>query len=423
MNTTTIYLFSEDQKLKSWTDLFCKNLSMISTQFFGANESIDVVKFDGKLTASSKHVFLLTDSVSSKPSEIGNTNNNIYQVHLSPVSFKNIPDFLHQAPVFEFYDVDLVNNESSWSNLDVSTGNSWEKLLDFTKSIFNIYKKDKQTIYLAKASANQVSNRNFLKRDLLNQGFNVVPVIPLNDTSDAILEKQINALLKDVALSIHVYGNDIMADSIHNIEVVEFQNKVCSKNEDNNLQRLIWLPAGVRLDKENNEYISVLRKDLELLKGAEFVEAPLELFKSLIYQKIERMSAQDEQSKHGLYFIYDNQENKDIKQIKAEIKKHKLDVLVVNNLDEHPLTNHKNNLTNSDGIIIYYDGSNSNWIENILNDIIKTPKYRNNKKINSIGIVSNSNLTLKPELESYKLEKIDITSKNQLETFIQNINK
>ena len=419
--SATIYLLSEDQKLKDWTELFKNNLSMIFNQFFASKEPIEVQSFDGKLSNAGNHIFLLTGNEKFPKLEVAHEN--LYQIHLAPIKYSSIPDYLHQAPMFEFYDVDMVTNESTWTDLDVSAGNSWEKLLDITKNIFNIYTKDKETIYLAKSSLNQSSNRDLLKRDLLNQGFNVIPEHPLNDSSTDVFEKQINLFAAQSSISIHTYGNDINQASSENVEIVDFQNKVCSKIENNNLQRFIWLPTNVRLDKVNEEKISILKKDLELLNGAELVEAPLELFKSLIYQKVEKLKNLNKNKKSGLYFIYDNKENQDIKNIKAEIQKNNLDVLMVNNLEDHPLLSHKNNLSNSDGIIIYYDGSNSNWIDNILNDIIKAPKYRNNKEINSIGIVSSSELILKQELESYKLEKIDIADQTQLETFIQNINK
>ena len=420
-NKTTVYLCSDNQQLKDWANLFCENLSMISTQFLGTSEKIDLTLFSGELTTSDKHIFILTANETDDFSAIEKSENNLFQLHLSPTPFNKIPSFLHNAPMFEFYDIDMASNQSVWSNLDVSTGTSWGKLLDFTKSLFDKYKKDKHTIYLAKTSVNQVRNRELLKRDLLNQGYRVIPEIPLNTSNIEVLEQQINSLTNAAELSIHIFGNDMNEVDDKVLEIVEFQNKVAKNNAS--LQRLIWLPTDVRLDKINAEKISVLRKDLELLKGAEFVEAPLELFKSLVYQKIEHISFQNVEKNKALYLIYDNNENQDIKQIKAEIEKNKLGVLVVNNLDEHPLVNHKNNLKNSNGIIIYYDGSNSNWIENILNDIIKAPKYRNNKQINSIGIISNSKLSLKPELESYKLEKIDISNQDQLETFIQNIDK
>ena len=420
-NKTTVYLCSDNQQLKDWANLFCENLSMISTQFLGTSEKIDLTLFSGELTTSDKHIFILTANETDDFSAIEKSENNLFQLHLSPTPFNKIPSFLHNAPMFEFYDIDMTSNQSVWSNLDVSTGTSWGKLLDFTKSLFDKYKKDKHTIYLAKTSVNQVRNRELLKRDLLNQGYRVIPEIPLNTSNIEVLEQQINSLTNAAELSIHIFGNDMNEVDDKVLEIVEFQNKVAKNNAS--LQRLIWLPTDVRLDKINAEKISVLRKDLELLKGAEFVEAPLELFKSLVYQKIEHISFQNVEKNKALYLIYDNNENQDIKQIKAEIEKNKLGVLVVNNLDEHPLVNHKNNLKNSNGIIIYYDGSNSNWIENILNDIIKAPKYRNNKQINSIGIISKSKLSLKPELESYKLEKIDISNQDQLETFIQNIDK
>ena len=143
----------------------------------------------------------------------------------------------------------------------------------------------------------------------------------------------------------------------------------------------------------------------------------------MIYQKLDKISTQKTKSKSGLYFIYDRKNSEEVNQIKAEISKNKLEVLEVSNQEDHPLINHKNNLNNSDGIIIYYDGSNNKWIENILNDIIKAPKYRNNKKTNSIGIVSKTELVLKPELESYQLEKIDLTNQSQLKSFIQKIDK
>ncbi|MDB4534727.1 hypothetical protein N9242_07635, partial [Vicingaceae bacterium] len=303
MSNTTIYISSKDQKLKDWTDLFCKNLSMISTQFFGSNETIEVVSFEGKLSTADKHIFILSDDTTISNIEV--SSNNLFQVHLTPISFNNIPSFLYQAPLFEFFNTDLTHNTSTWIDLDVSTGNSWEKLLDFTKRIFNIYKKDKQIIYLAKTSLNQIANRDLLKRDLLNQGFNVIPEHPLNDSSADILKEQIDTLIKDASLSIHIYGNDSSKELNQDFEIVEFQNKLCAKSANTNLQRLIWLPSDVRLDKENEEKISILRKDLEMLKGAEFVEAPLELFKSLVYQKIENISELNKDKKSGLYLIYD----------------------------------------------------------------------------------------------------------------------
>jgi hypothetical protein len=418
-NSTTIYLFSEDPKLKAWTDLFCKNLSMITAHFFGTKDSIEIKIFNGELTTSDKHIFLLTEDAVQL--NIAHPSQHLFQVHLTPIPFHKIPSFLQEAPLFEFYDTDATNNKHTWSNLETNTGNSWEKLLDFSKRILNIYSRNKQTIYLAKTSAHQKGNRDLLKQDLLTQGFNVIPETPLNDSSAEALEKQVNSFANEAALSIHIYGNDSI-DTTQEIEIVDFQNKIFSKNK--HIQsRLIWLPTDVILDKNNEEKISILRKDLDLLKGAEFVEAPLELFKSLIYQNIETISTQNKNTKNGIYFIYDHKENQDVEKIKAAITKQNLEVLVVDQLDEHPLIHHKKNLAYSNGIIIYYDGSNNNWIENILNDIIKAPKYRNNKQINAIGIVSNSAINLKPELESYKLEQIDITNPTQLETFIQNINK
>lgn len=424
-NSTTIYIFSEDKELKDWADLFAKNLALICNQLLKSNETIKIESFNGKLSKSNNHVFLLTKESNSKLS-ISDTEkgkSNIFQIHLSPIPFQNIPLFLQEVPVFEFYDTDPISNNSTWSDLNVTTGNIWEKLLDFTKSIFNLYKKDKQTIYLARTSINQNPNRDKLKRDFLNQGYKVIPEAPLNTSSVKDLEKQITSLISDAFLSVHIYGNDSVEDGNQNIELVEFQNKICAKNNTTDFYRLIWLPSDAKLDKENEEKISLLRKDLELLKGAEFVEAPLELFKSLIYQKIDSISSQKKVIKNGLYFIYDNKESKEVQQIKSEIQKNKLNVLEVNNFEDHPLINHKSNLNNSNGVIIYYDGSNNKWIENILNDIIKAPKYRNNKKSNAIGIVSNSDLILKPELKSYKLEKIDIADQSQLKSFIQNINK
>lgn len=416
-------MFSEESALKKWADLFANNLSLISNQIFNVKSDVKIEVFNGKLSAAQKHIFILSDKSNNNKVSLAIDKASTYQVHLSPIEYHNIPDFLADVPAFSFYNFDAIKNNSSWSNLDVGTSNSWEKLLDFSKNIHNIYKKDKQTIYLAATSVDQNSNRDKLKQDLLNKGFIVLPEYPLNSTDPNALEKQILSYTKEASLSIHIYGNDTKTYSDQEIDLVDFQNKICAKNEESNLHRLIWLPSNARLNKENQERISLLRKDLELLKGAEFVEAPLEPFKSLTYQKIDTISSVKASKRDGLYLIYDNDKNSDIAKIKAEIETNQFSILEVDNKSDNPLVNHKSNLKNSNGIIIYYDGSNNNWIESILNDIIKTPKFRNNKKINSIGIISNSQLTLKPELETYNLEKIDLSNQSQLKTFIQNINK
>jgi hypothetical protein len=422
-NNITIYLLSEEEQLKNWAQLFSSTISLISNQIFNTKGEVTIEQFNGSLTSAESHIFLLTENTSTLSSKVAIDNANTYQVHLTPIEYKNIPSFLHNSPVFEFYDFDALNDKATWSNLDVSTGQSWERLLDFSKNIHKIYKKDKSTIYLAHTSPDQNANRDQLKRDLLNNGYNVVPETPLNNTDLNTLENQVTEYLKGASLSIHTYGNDTSDHSEDKLELIDSQNKICAKNNTSNFHRLIWLPTNARLNKENQEKISLLRKDLELLKGAEFVEAPLELFKSLTYQKIERISDNDNSNLNGLYLIYDGGMSNTVTEIKSEIENSQFNVLEVDNKGNNPLINHKTNLRNSDGIIIYYDGSNNNWIESILNDIIKTPKYRNHKNVNSIGIISNSELTFKPELESYNLMKIDLSDKSQLKTFIQNINK
>ncbi len=423
-NTTTIYLLSEDPKLKKWADLFAKNLELICVQFLNTKASFTLQSFNGKLSDATNHVFLLDDlNVDYSTLKLADANSSICQIHLNRISYKNLPSFLQNVSVFEFYESDPISLETNWSDLTSGSGNLWEKLLDFTKSIFGLYAQDRETIYLSITSVNQIANRDKLKRDLLNQGFQILPNNPLDNSNIGELEKKIETLIKDASLSVHIYGNDKTIDSNLEAELVDLQNKICAKNNSKNFNRLIWLPSDVRLDKANNEKISLLRKDLELLKGAEFVEAPLELFKSLIYQKIESSSAKNKLDQKGLYFIYDNTKDKEVNRIKSELEKTNLNVLEVDNFGNNPLINHKKNLNNSKGIIIYFDGHNDKWIESILNDIIKAPKYRNNKKINSIGVISNSDLKLKPELASYQLDQIKLDNQTQLDSFIQKIDK
>ncbi len=272
----------------------------------------------------------------------------------------------------------------------------WLKFLDISykikEALYHINKnseENKQNIYVAQTSKDQNRNRKILIRELEHLGYNVLPQESF--PSDLIsYSEMVHENIKNSILSIHILGNNYTPIN-KNIEIsgVELQNDIFIEVAEEliiqkkNVHRLVWIPPNLKLKSEKQKlYIESFKRNIELLRNTEIIQAPVEVFKNIIENKIiglnsvkEEVSVSENNKANSVYIISNNQDDKNLKEIGQEFSKHKISVLEIAKSQEKIdlLREHYHNLINCDGLLIVYPDDNKQWLNSKLSDILKAP--------------------------------------------------
>jgi hypothetical protein len=278
----------------------------------------------------------------------------------------------------------------------------WLKFLDITYKIeelfYHINKKPEeaqQNIYVAQTSKDQNRNRKIIIRELEHLGYNVLP--HKNFSSDLIsYSDMVHENIKESVLSVHIFGNNYTPIN-KNIEIsgVELQNDIFIEvaeemiSQKKNIHRLVWIPPDLKPKSEKQKlYIESFKRNIELLRNTEIIQAPVEIFKNIIENKIigltsvkEEISISENKKANSVYIISSKEDEKYLKEIEQEFSKNKISVLVNANSQNKIdlLREHYHNLINCDGILIVYPNDNKQWLNSKLSDILKAPGFGRKK--------------------------------------------
>lgn len=321
---------------------------------------------------------------------------NIYNLHLDAKSVSETND-LTCLKAYNFFDeqsgkkLDLTININDISNV------TWLKISDITYEIGKLLKihkpkknPTKDKIYFAETSNDQIFNRNNLIREFKHQGYKIVPDKKLSSSIDEF-SNNVQKLMEESVISIHLIGN-YYAPLLDNIEIskVELQNDIFSEvvsgqgNEKGSIQRLVLIPPNIKPKSEKQKnYIESFKRNIELHKNTEIIQAPLEDFKSIIQKRVDLVFNNDEKkieeisnSKNKrVYIINSDSNNNTVDKLKESFKKQNIDCLETQ-LSKNKIElikQHQRNLIICDGVVIIYSAQNEQWLNSKLSDIIKSP--------------------------------------------------
>lgn len=341
----------------------------------------------------------------------------------------NFP-IISKAKSYKYHPKELDPGDFTNRN-DVKLGTAdtvfWLKLVEISNEIknrvkvargedlsLNLSTNRENYIYLAETSRDQTYRRDLLQIFLKDFGFKIVPDGPLPDDAKSV-EDILNEYREKIFLSIHVIGNEYgsyLKDSTYSI--IDFQVRMMAdfqKNTANNhpgsgtdFERIIWIPPDVKpVDERHILYINQLKRNREIIEGAEMINVPIESLKSIIEEKIkgqadthENKSQSNQKGGKSIYLMYEIQDQERTHQV---IDLFSQKGYVVNSLyhekNEDYLTKfntHKKNLLHSEGIVILYDGENQDWLVNCLKEIIKSPGYGRDEEYDFKILISDNNL-------------------------------
>lgn len=394
---------------EGWVDGFIRHLTVYVSKV--NNQNLEIVPLDSKAKRPSKlengEGLVLIVSGNYLEQKIQNLDaplmadkNSVFKVDLEPISKSKQPKELRTLNEFYFFEtssgdagVERLSNQSVSSNF-------WLKMIDLAfeinQKLFGSTVKSKgepKKIYLAETSYDQVHKRDEIKRELIRYGHVVLPQSPFsNDLTE--LKKEINHCLEQCDLSVHIIGEeygDIPEGSTKSI--VEIQNELSNQhysgktsNELEELHRLIWMPLNVKPKSDQQKlYLDQLKDDIASTTGAEIIQTPLEILKTIIHTRlqmfdaaarVQRAKMRERSAEKLVYVLFDKKDEADIKPILDDIKSKKIQVLLpqFESKQIEFLEKHRESLVQSDGVLLFAN-SNLNWLNSKLNDVIKAPGF------------------------------------------------
>ena len=334
--------------------------------------------------------------------------NRIFKVLTAPVSGELQPEFLINEIGYEFYEINRYSKKSR--TLEIIEGEQpeeklWFKLVDLVYDIQNSLEllvdgeiqeaERKKYIYLAETSFDQSDNRDEIRRELQYLGYHIFPLINLPNDGEKV-ESLVKNYLSRSTLSVHLMGafyGDFLKKSKHSL--IDLQNKIVREyleNSDTGQKRIIWIPTDLKItDQRQSLYLNRLKRD-ESKESTEIIEAPIEVFKTVLRNKLEEMEKPGKiKSKNKkVYLVYENQYKSELLRVYEMLAENNIDILEsdLENMDTGLITTHKQNLVDADAVLIYQGNSNKLWLNSKVQDLVKAPGFGKEKSFSGIGIIT-----------------------------------
>ncbi|HXT22468.1 MAG TPA: hypothetical protein VN923_17075, partial [Thermoanaerobaculia bacterium] len=237
------------------------------------------------------------------------------------------------------------------------------------------------TVYLADTSADLKEERESLRRDLLRNGYRVLPDRPLPLVAGE-LAGYVEEQLAESALSVHLVGRGygVVPDGDAR-SVVAIQHDLATQRQG--LPRLIWLPPGLAIDDERQRaFVEHLRTAPGVHAAAELLEVPLEDLKSRVHLELERKEQKAEPAATAagnagplrIYVICDQQDLEASRTLEGSLFDHGFEaVLPVFDEDEaQARLEHEESLRTCDAAIVFHGAASELWLRRKLREIQKS---------------------------------------------------
>lgn len=379
----------ENKSVVSFTESFFQDLSKCFSRF-----KATVFLSDKQEVDSDSFVFIflskqdLDDSLFIKSLIPLADASNVSLITLDQINFidKGFP--IHKFKIFQFWDEIKETAELRLFRRGAAENNAyyWEKITDIAIEIVEkdtkLNDKKKGKIFLAQTDNAQSADRDNLKRDLEELGYEVLPnrLLSLEYSECAA---QIEQQLLGCKLIIHpiplVYTK-YFADK--QISIVEQQCELSSKiasEKHHGIDRIIWIPSDFDItDEENQIFVEKIQRDQDQSKNTLVLKVTLEELKK-IYRKILSGEYQHK-AENNLPDVYVVADDDDEKRDESIIKSaNNPDVAIKTNFKGITYHQHLNYLANSRVVVINYTSENEQWLTMKVNDIYKSKGMNSSK--------------------------------------------
>ncbi len=431
----------DDQQVKTWAQHFCHHLYIVLQRLF--NEKPTILLHDDLRTRqqlmnedpvdifrkTGVFVTIVTpEDVKSRDylkelanirEAVGNTSGDsqepsrIFKIITSPLSQEEESGFLKDELRYNFFEINRYSKKPvtfALQDNQLPDNKFWSKLVDLAYDIYNTLhelkaqKKPENTgqnnnaIFLAETSFDQQENRDILKRELRHLGYKVLPISTIPGDSEPA-RAAIEECLRQSVVSIHMMGafyGDFVKNSKYSL--IDFQARTVkeyieSKENRHKPYQIIWVPSDLKTtDQRQSLYLKRIKRD-ETQERTEIVEAPLEVFKTIVNNKLSEITNAPEvktESGYALYLLYEKPEEQKLQEYIPLIQSRGFRIITTpdDGKEYLSITDHIRKLKKADAVIIYKGNSTMEWLNSKIRDLVKVPGFGKEKPFKAIGIFS-----------------------------------
>ncbi|HXU29121.1 MAG TPA: hypothetical protein VN851_00970 [Thermoanaerobaculia bacterium] len=238
----------------------------------------------------------------------------------------------------------------------------------------------KGTVYLAETSVDLRDEREAVKRDLLRNGYEVLPDRPLPLVA-AELEEFLRDQFARSVLAIHLVGRGygVVPDGgTHSIVAVQHEIAAAQSG----LPRLLWLSPGEVEDERQRRFLEHLRTAPGVHAEAELLEIPLEDLKARIHKKLAPPEPRKEKASSRaeagglvrIYLICDQTDLEAARPVEDALFDRGFEVLptLFDDDEAQARLDHEENLCTCDAVLLFQGQASEMWLRRKLREIQKS---------------------------------------------------
>ncbi|HYK00638.1 MAG TPA: hypothetical protein VE974_02710 [Thermoanaerobaculia bacterium] len=256
----------------------------------------------------------------------------------------------------------------------------------------------KGTVYLAETSYELREQREEIKRDLIRNGYEVLP-----DRALPLVAPELDELVREQLLrskvSIHLIGRNYgVVPEGATQSIVERQQALASAAaagsspsgsapSGGSLSSIIWLPQGLEIEDERQQrFVQHLQTSPAVHAAAELLEVPMEDLKTIIYRKLAPpapavvkaaaavAASANEQEHLRVYVLCDQQDSEATRPLEDYLFGAGFEVILpfFDEDETQARLEHEENLRSSDVILLYYGAGDELWLRRKLRELQKS---------------------------------------------------
>jgi len=236
----------------------------------------------------------------------------------------------------------------------------------------------KGTVFLAETTFELREEREAIKRDLIRNGYEVLPDRPLPLIAPEVAAAAREQLARS-SVSIHLVGKNYGVVPEGGVKSLpEIQQALASeRGSSGGLAGIIWIAPGLEIDDERQRaFVDRLRNDSSVHSTAELLETPIEDLKTLIYRKltppkVEKRVVAPSEELTRVYLICDRDDVDATGPVTDYLFDHGYEVILPLFDEDEAQTRmeHEENLRSADAVIIFYGAGNEVWLRRKLREL------------------------------------------------------
>jgi TIR domain len=246
-----------------------------------------------------------------------------------------------------------------------------------------------KSVYLAESTSDLAQQRELVRDELRQRGYEVVPdkKLPLEEGKQT--EAAIRSALERAVLSVHLigarYGSTPEDDPR---SVVRIQEELAAQHSADNssFSRLLWIPQGLMTpalevtDQRQKDFVVELQN--RVVAGTELLQTSVEDLKTHVLEKLnppaksQAPSARRAKFKQ-VYLICEDRDRSLVKPIRDYLFDQKIEVITWLDGEEGRtlMDYHRKNLRECDAALVYFGNGDEPWVRKNLEDLEKAYGY------------------------------------------------